>query len=117
MARTQIPTTTVIRAGVTQPLVTYADITNNHQIKDNNGRVWVEMANVSNAGSVNITFDVVPTYDNDLTIYDLIVALAPGGTKLAGPFKTGVFNQPTESAIYFDVSSTGVSFRSYKLSS
>ena len=115
MARTAIPVTTVVRAGITQPAVTYADITNGNYIADNNGRIWVEMANVSNAGSVDVTFDVSAVYDGDLTIADLIVAVAVGGTKIAGPFKMGVFNQ-TDSTMNVNAGSTGVSFRAYKLS-
>jgi uncharacterized protein (DUF362 family) len=115
MARTQLPVTTIIRAGATQPSVVYADITNNHSILNNDGRIFVEMANVSNASNVNVTIDVAKFFDGDLTVVDLIVALAPAGVKYSGPFKTGVFNQNDDS-VNIDVSSTGVSFRAYKLS-
>jgi len=115
MARTILPIVDIIRAGVTQAIASYADITNGHQIVGNDGRTFIELANVSNAGSVNATFDVSAVYDGDLTIVDLIVAIAPGGTKLAGPFKKGVFNQGASESLYFDIGSTGVSLRGYRL--
>lgn len=118
MPRIELPITSIIRAGVSQPAAIYADITNNHQFKQNDGRTFIELVNVSNASSVDVTFDVTKDLDGSLQVYDLIVAVAPGGgTKYAGPFKIGVFNQPTENAVYFDVGSTGVSFRAYSLSS
>jgi len=115
MARTEVIATSIVRAGVTgAAAVVYADITNYHQIKNNLGNTFVRMVNVSNASSVDVTFDVVKKLDGDLDVYDLIVSVAPGGgEQYAGPFKTGVFNQATENALYFDVSSTGVSFEAY----
>ena len=115
MARTTLPIVSIIRAGVTQAIASYADITNGHQIVQNDGRTFVELINVSNASSVNATFDVAAVYDGDLTIADIIVAIAPGGTKYAGPFKRGVFNQGASEAVYFNISSTGVSLRGYRL--
>jgi len=115
MARTELPITSIIRAGVSQAIATYADITNGHQIVGNDGRTFVELINVSNAGSVNATFDVSAVYDGDLTIVDLIVSLSPGSTKYVGPFKRGVFNQGASESLYFDISSTGVSLRGYRL--
>jgi hypothetical protein len=115
MARTVLPITSIVRAGVTQPTASFADITNAHQIVGNDGRSFIELINVSNASSVNATFDVSAVYDGDLTIVDLIVAVAPGGTKYAGPFKRGVFNQGVSESLYFSLSSTGVSLRGYRL--
>lgn len=120
MARTNIPTTTVDRFGVTQANRVFADITNGMYVANNDGRMWVELANVSNAGSVNVTVDVPKLFDGDLTIADIIVAVAPGGTKLMGPWKPGIFNRTavvgaTEESVYIDVGSTGVSFRGYRL--
>lgn len=115
MARTSITVTDIVRAGVSQAAAVFADITNNHQILENDGRMFVEMANVSNASPVNVTFDIPQFYDEDLSIVDIIVELSPGGVKYAGPWKTGIFNQATNNAVYFDVSSTGVSFRGYRL--
>lgn len=115
MARTILPIVEIIRAGVTQAVASFADITNGHQIMGNTGREFVELVNVSNAGSVNATFDVAAVYDGDLTVADIIVAIAPGGTKYVGPFKRGVFNQGASESVFFDVGSTGVSLRGYKL--
>ncbi len=117
MARTILPIVEIIRAGVSQAIATFADITNGHQIMENNGKTFVELVNVSNAGTVNATFDVAAVYDGDLTITDIIVALAPGSTKYVGPFKRGVFNQGPSESVYFDIASTGVSLRGYKLES
>lgn len=117
MTRTLLPITAIIRAGVSQAIASYADITNGHEFIENNGRTFIELINVSNAGTVNATFDVSAVYDGDLTIVDLIVAIAPGGTKYVGPFKRGVFNQGTSESVYFDIDSTGVSLRGYKLES
>ena len=85
MARTVIPTTNVDRFGVSQPNRVFSDITNGMYVANNDGRMWVELANVSNAGSVNVTVDVPKLFDGDLTIADIIVAIAPSGTKLMGP--------------------------------
>jgi hypothetical protein len=115
MARTVLPITSIIRAGVSQAIASYADITNGHQIVDNDGRTFVELANVSNASSVSTTFDVSAVYDGDLTIVDIIVAVAPGGTKYVGPFKQRVFNQGASESLYFNVGSTGVALRGYRL--
>jgi hypothetical protein len=117
MPRQVLAITEIIRAGVTQPAAVYADITNAHEILGNDGRTFVELANVSNAGSVDATFDVSAVYDGDLTIVDIIVALAPGGTKYVGPFKRGVFNQGLSESVYFSIASTGVSIRGYRLES
>jgi hypothetical protein len=116
MPRTTIPTTIIVRAGVTQPAATYSDITNNHSIASNDGRILLELINASNASDVDVTFDVPRLYDDDLTISDLIVTLAPGSVIYSGPFKRSVFNQ-TDNSVHINVESTGISFRSYQLSS
>ena len=119
MARTQVPITPIVRTGVlraTQGIS--ADLINQHKVSNNTGRVFVEMANVSNASSVDVTFDIPGFYDDDLSIVDIIVAVAPGTIKMAGPFKTGIFNQTvgsTDNAIHFNVGSSGVVFRAYSL--
>lgn len=116
MPRTELIPTAIVRAGVTGAVAAYSDITNGFQIKNNIGTSFLRMVNLSNASSVNVTFDVVKKLDGDLNVIDLIVAIAPGGgEQYAGPFKPAVFNQPTENAIYFDVSSTGVSFETYSM--
>lgn len=115
MARTPLSITSIVRAGVSQAVAIFSDITNAHEIIGNDGRSFVELINVSNASSVNATFDVSAVYDGDLTIVDLIVAVAPGGTKYAGPFKRGVFNQGPSESVYFSIASTGVSLRGYRL--
>ena len=118
MPRTIVPTADISRTGAVRATVVNADVVNNHKISNNDGRMFVEMANVSNASSVDVTFDIPKLYDDDLSIVDLIVALAPGQTKFAGPWKTGIFNQTvgsTDNAVHFDVSSTGVTFSGFKL--
>lgn len=115
MARTSLTVTDIVRAGVSQAAAIFADITNAHEIIGNDGRTFIELINASNAGTVDATFDVSAVYDGDLTITDIIVALAPGGTKYAGPFKRGVFNQGPSESLYFSISSTGVSLRGYRL--
>lgn len=115
MARTSLAITSILRAGVTQASQAFADITNGHQIVGNDGRTFVELCNISNAGTVNATFDVAAVYDGDLTIVDLIVALSPGVTKYVGPFKRGVFNQGASESVYFDIASTGIGLRGYRL--
>lgn len=115
MARTPLTVTTVSRNGVTEPSVQALDYANGNVIYDNLGRSWAELINASNASSVNVTFDVPKLFDGDLAIVDLIVALAPGGTKLVGPWKSGVFNQGTDNLqVYFNAGSSGVVARVYK---
>ena len=92
MARSILPISLLFGPGYPRPARTTADITNGHEIVGNDGRTFIELENISNAGTVNITFDVAAVYDGDLTVTDLIVALAPGSTKYAGKFKQGVFN-------------------------
>lgn len=115
MARSILAVSSIVRAGVSQAVAAYADITNGHEIVGNDGRTFVELSNVSNAGTVNVTFDVAAVYDGDLTVADLIVALAPGSTKYAGKFKAGVFNQGASESVYFSIASTGISLRGYRL--
>ena len=120
MARTIVPTTDIDRFASAQasPAVA-ADVANGMKVSNNDGRMFLEMANVSNASSVNITFDIPRLFDEDLTITDLIVALAPGAVKYVGAWKTTIFNQnyggSTDNAVHFDVSSSGVTFRGYRL--
>lgn len=119
MPRTEVPTSNSIdRFAVTQTSPAVAgDVANGMKITDNDGRKFLEMANVSNASSVNVTFDIPRLFDDDLTIADIIVALAPGQIKYVGPWKTTIFNQTgsTDSAVHFDVSSSGILFRGYRL--
>lgn len=118
MARTSVPITAIVRTGVPQPtLFATGNVADGMKVAENTGRVLLEMINASNASPVNVTFDIPVQYDGDLSITDIIVALAAGQTKYAGPFKTGVFNQigSTDNALHFDVSSSGVVFRAYSL--
>lgn len=120
MARTIVPTTDIDRfASVQASPVVAGDVVNGMKISNNDSRMFVEMANVSNASSVNVTFDIPRLFDDDLTITDIIVALAPGQVKYAGPWKTTIFNQnyggSTDNAVHFDVSSSGIVFRGYRL--
>lgn len=115
MARTPLSIVSIVRAGVSQAAAIFADITNAHEVIGNDGRTFIELANVSNASTVSTTFDVSAVYDGDLSIVDLIVSVAPGGIKYAGPFKKGVFNQGASESLFFSVGSTGVSLRGYRL--
>ena len=120
MARTNIPYVNVNRFGITQASPVVGDVVNGMEIMNNDGRIWVELANVSNAGSVNVTTDVPKLFDGDLTIADIIVALAPGSVKEMGPWKPGIFNRSvvagaTLESVYIDVSSSGITFRGYRL--
>ena len=119
MARTIIPTTTIDRFGVSPASITSGDFANGMKISNNDGRMWVEMKNASNASSVDVTFDIPRLFDDDLTIADIIVAIAPGGTKYAGPWKTTIFNQnyggSTDNAVHINLGSTGITFSGYRL--
>lgn len=118
MPRTPLTVTSVSRNGVTEPSLQTLDYTNGSVIYDNLGRSWVQLINASNAGTVNVTFDIPKLFDGDLTIVDIIVALAPGGTKLVGPWKSGVFNQGTDNLqVNFNAGSTGIVARAYKFES
>ena len=119
MARVTVPTSNDIdRFATTQTSPAVAgDVANGMKIINNDGRMFLEMFNASNASSVNVTFDIPKLFDDDLTIADIIVSLAPGQVKYVGAWKGTIFNQTgsTDSAVHFDVSSSGVVFRGYRL--
>lgn len=119
MARSQIPVTTITRAGATPPSQTTADATNNHYIEgtDNTGEWFLEVIS-SDAGSQSVTVVANPNLSSDgLTVSNLSITIAAGVTRLCGPFKPNTFKQPSDSnRVYVNPSvSTTLKFRAYRL--
>lgn len=120
MARIQIPTTDITRSGVTLSTQVNADVSNNHYITSNDGRLFIEAYN-NDVTSRDVTIQT-PIQVDGLDVIDLIVSLSVGQTKLIGPFPTGTFNQTGSTnfaELYVDASigssNAELKFRSYRL--
>ena len=117
MPRVQIPVTDIDRDGVAQPAATTSDATNDHYATGAaDGRTMLMI--VSTDGSPQ-TVEVVPApgYTADgLTVNNLSIAVAAGGTVLAGPFRTTTFSQDTSHTLWVNPSvSTNLALRAYRL--
>ena len=116
MPRVSIPVTDIDRDGVVAPSQVTADATNDHFFTLNDGKVFLEI--VSTDGSPQ-TVEVVtsPTFFSDgLTLTNLSIAVAAGGTVYAGPFRVTTFKQNATNDVYVNPSvSTTLKFRAYRL--
>lgn len=120
MARIEIPVSDIARTGILQSTQVNADVSNNHYIATNDGRLFIEAYN-NDVVSRDVTIET-PLQVDGLDVMDLIVSLSAGQTKLIGPFPTGTFSQVGSTnygQLYID-SSIGSSnaelkFRGYRL--
>lgn len=102
MARTEIPVTEVVRAGIQKPATTNSDMTNGMFFTGNDGTIWLE---VENTDSVDHNFDVVasPTYTADgLVVSNLTETVPAGEIWEFGPFKTATFRQNIDGDVFID---------------
>ena len=115
MARSTITVTDIVRAGTAPITQTTSDSTNKHQFT-NDGNVYLEIVS-TDAGSQTVTVKVSPTFTADgLTVSDLVITVAAGATRLAGPFKQRTFQQDATGLTYVDPSvSTNLKFRAWRL--
>lgn len=65
----------------------------------NEGKTFVHIKNASGA-PITATFQTPATL-NDLAVADLVITVAAGAEKMAGPFEPGVFNQ-SDGKVYVD---------------
>lgn len=112
MPRIALPVTTIVRAGVTQPLQAMADLTNGHTFV-NDGRTFLEIQS-TDASPRTVTFEAAFTQD-DLPLEDLTVTIPAMGTKLFGPFSKTTFNQTGNLVNVNPSVGTTLLFRTYKL--
>jgi len=117
MARSAIPVTDFVRAGVAQPAQTTADATNDHYVAVNAGNVVLEI--ISTDGGPQ-TVEIVSNPDlsvDGLVLGNLSVSVADGATVYAGPFKPRSYKQPSDSnRLYVNPSvSTTLKFRAYRM--
>ena len=117
MARSQIVTTDIVRAGVAPGAQTTADSTNKHFVDYAAGNMFVEV--ISTDGSPqDVTFKIGDAFTTDgLTVSDLVISIPAGGTKLIGPFRPKTFAQTANSnQLWVDPAvSTTLKFRAYTL--
>jgi hypothetical protein len=95
MARTQIPVTTITRAGIAPSAGTDADMTDGMYIAANNGRIYVEIVS-TDAGAQTVGFEI-PTEVDGIAVDDKVVTIPAGATRKAGPWPTGTYNQEDDS--------------------
>ena len=115
MARTQIPITEVVRAGVEQPAQVNADMTNGMYFSPNDGTIYLE---VENTDSVDHDFEVVasPTYTADgLVVSNLLLTVPAGEVWEFGAFKVATFRQNINGDVFIDPdANTMLKFRATK---
>jgi hypothetical protein len=115
LARTQIPVTAVVKAGVAQPSQTSSDFTNGMYFI-NDGATFLEIVS-TDAGTQTVVIQTGKTVDG-YALADQTITLLTGAAKVVGPFTTGTFNQPAASTqVYVDPSiNTTLKFRAYSVS-
>ena len=112
MARVEIPVTTILTTGVTQPSQVTANMSLGNYIAANDGRIFLEAKN-DDASPQTVT--VVTQFVKDgFTLSDNIVSILAGGTKLLGPFPDYLFNK-ADLTVEVDVSDGDIKLRGYKL--
>jgi hypothetical protein len=102
MARTEIPITEVVRAGVEQPTQVSSDMTNGMFFSPNDGTIFLE---VENTDSIDHDFDVVasPTYTADgLVVSNLALTVPAGEVWEFGPFKVATFRQNIDGDVFIN---------------
>ena len=115
MARTEIPVTTISRAGVTQPAQIDSDQSNGMTVPNNNGRIFFEVEN-TDASPQTVGFAIAATVDDE-PVDDKLITIAAGDIELAGPFPVDLYNQEADNALYVNPSvDTLLKLRAYRLS-
>ena len=116
MSRTQIPVSTVTRAGVGPPSQTANDSSNGMYFVNTDGLAWVEVVN-SGVGPVDVGFQLKPSLHSIDTIIvpDRIVSVEGGSTVLVGPFPP-LYDQE-DGSVYVDPDAGTLLFRAYVLTS
>jgi len=100
MARTNIPITEVVRAGVQQVAQTNSDMTNGMVFTPNDGTIFLE---IENTDSVSRWVDIVasPTYTADgLVVSNLRHTIPAGEVWDFGPYKVATFRQNINGDVY-----------------
>lgn len=111
MSRVNLPINEIVRDGL-QATAIPGDYSLGH-VFDNNGRIFLEIANNNGTTNQDVTF--LSTLDADgLEVADLVVTITDGDMVKHGPFKTQTFNQAGD-VVHIDIDSTGLEFTAYKL--
>ena len=99
MARTLIPTNTVVRAGIAPALTAGDDANEMYFVND--GRTFLYVLNTG--GASNLTF-ITPGTVDALAIGDRTVAVAIDATEgmFIGPFPPNIYNQ-SDGTVYVDI--------------
>lgn len=113
MARTEIPVTTIARAGVEPVTQTDSDATNGMLVASNNGRVFVEIES-ADAGPQDVDFLISVLVDGQ-TVVPRTVTIPAGETRLVGPFPQSDYNQDDRSLYIDPAVDTTLKFRAYML--
>ena len=116
MARTNIPVTTAVRAGVVRPAQVDADLANGNSFTGNDGTVVLEVTS-SDAGVQTVSVVPNPAYTADgLVVSSLVLTVPAGAVWLFGPFNRYTFAQDANGLVYLNPSvATTLKFRCYKV--
>lgn len=117
MARVEIPITTIVRAGVEQPVVVVSDATLKHAVPGNDGTMFIEVVSSDGAPQTVVVQPSPEVSADGLTISPLTLDIGAGETVYFGPFKPSTFNQDAvERQVWLDPSvDTTLEFRAYKI--
>lgn len=110
MARTPVPVTTIVRAGVADPAVVNGDTVNHHSVDNAHGDMWLEVDNV-NVGPQNLTVKFSKTVDGQ-AVASRVYALAAGTVRRRlGPWPVNDYGRTLE----VDVASADIKLRALRV--
>lgn len=110
MARTDVPVTTIVRAGVADPGPVNGDTVNHHSVANPHGDMWLEVDN-ENVGPQNLTVKVSKTVDGQ-AVASRVYALAAGTERRRiGPWPVADYGRTLE----VDVASADIKLRAFRL--
>lgn len=110
MARTDVPVTTITRAGVADPAPVNGDTVNNHSVQNPHGDMWLEVDN-ENAGPQNLTVKFARTVDGQAVASRVFALAAATVRRRLGPWPVNDYGRVLE----VDVASTDIKLRAFRL--
>jgi hypothetical protein len=113
MARTNIPVTQITVAGAT-PAAQVADSTNDQKFDGNDGRIFLEVQNVSTSEALTVTVQTPRTVAGGVNVAEVEVSVPKESTRVIGPFPPQTFNQDT-GQVFVDTTSTSLKLRAFRL--
>lgn len=111
MARTPVPVTTIVRAGVADPAVVNGDPVNHHSIDNAHGDVWLEVDNADAGGAHNLTVRFTRTVDGQAVTPVQHALAASTVRRRIGPFPVADYGR----SLLVDVDSTQIKLRALRV--